>query len=117
VANPQDTRILVDDALWLDLVHQGYRPGLGVIWFYKADLDPAVTKTMPDGWRDLDFVVASPTVRRDAVDLPNVKAAMEHSTPVATFGKGPDRIEIRQVTGSTATTAGTGTGGSAGGSR
>ncbi|MFF1453265.1 ArnT family glycosyltransferase [Streptomyces sp. NPDC058274] len=117
VANPQDTRVLVDDALWLDLVHQGYRPGLGVIWFYKADLDPAVTKTIPGGWRDLDFVVASPTVRRDAVDLPNVKAAMEHSTPVATFGKGPDRIEIRQVTGSTATTAGTGTGGSAGGSR
>jgi hypothetical protein len=76
-----------------------------------------VTKTIPGGWRDLDFVVASPTVRRDAVDLPNVKAAMEHSTPVATFGKGPDRIEIRQVTGSTATTAGTGTGGSAGGSR
>ncbi|MEU5093367.1 phospholipid carrier-dependent glycosyltransferase [Streptomyces sp. NPDC020996] len=97
VEDPQDTRVLVDDALWLDLVHQGYRPGLGVIWFYKADLDPAVTKTMPRGWRDLDYVVASPTVRRDAVDLPNVKAAIEHSTPVATFGTGPDRIEIRQI--------------------
>ncbi|MFF4798365.1 ArnT family glycosyltransferase [Streptomyces sp. NPDC001351] len=97
VAHPKDTRVLVDDALWLDLVHEGYRPGLGVIWFYKADLDPAVTKTMPHGWKDLDYVVASPTVRRDAVDLPNVKAAMEHSEPVATFGKGPDRIEIRQI--------------------
>ncbi|WP_371599321.1 ArnT family glycosyltransferase [Streptomyces sp. NBC_00564] len=97
VANPAETRVLVDDALWLDLVHAGYEPGLGVIWFYKADLDPAVTETMPRGWRDLDYVVASPTVRRDAVDLPNVKAAMEHSTPVATFGKGEDRIEIRQI--------------------
>ncbi|MEU9209128.1 phospholipid carrier-dependent glycosyltransferase [Streptomyces sp. NPDC048415] len=97
VKDPGDTRVLVDDALWLDLVHDGYKPGLGVIWFYKADLDPAVTKTMPRGWRDLDYVVASPTVRRDAVDLPNVKAAMEHSTPVATFGKGEDRIEIRQI--------------------
>ncbi|MFJ2257776.1 ArnT family glycosyltransferase [Streptomyces sp. NPDC087844] len=97
VDNPQDTRVLVDDALWLDLVHAGYRPGLGVIWFYKADLDPAVTKTMPRGWRDLDYVVASPTVRRDAVDLPNVKQAMRHSTPVATFGKGPDRVEIRRI--------------------
>ncbi|WP_329545770.1 phospholipid carrier-dependent glycosyltransferase [Streptomyces sp. NBC_01356] len=97
VANPAETRVLVDDALWLDLVHAGYEPGLGVIWFYKADLDPAVTETMPGGWRDLDYVVASPTVRRDAVDLPNVKAAMEHSTPVATFGKGEDRIEIRQI--------------------
>ncbi|WP_326578134.1 phospholipid carrier-dependent glycosyltransferase [Streptomyces sp. NBC_00481] len=97
VEDPGDTRVLVDDALWLDLVHEGYKPGLGVIWFYKADLDPAVTKTMPRGWRDLDYVVASPTVRRDAVDLPNVKGAMENSTPVATFGTGEDRIEIRKI--------------------
>ncbi|MEG8276820.1 ArnT family glycosyltransferase [Streptomyces sp. AHA2] len=97
VENPRRTRVLVDDALWLDLVHQGYRPGLGVIWFYKADLDPAVTKTMPRGWKDLDYVVASPTVRRDAADLPNVRAAMEHSDPVATFGTGEDRIEIRRI--------------------
>ncbi|MFD1660927.1 ArnT family glycosyltransferase [Streptomyces caeni] len=97
VEDPEDTRVLVDDALWLDLVHAGYRPGLGAIWFYKADLDPAVKKTMPRGWRDLDYVVASPTVRRDAVDLPNVRAAIEHSTPVATFGTGADRIEIRRV--------------------
>ncbi|MFD8393832.1 ArnT family glycosyltransferase [Streptomyces sp. NPDC059680] len=97
VADPKDTRVLVDDALWLDLVHAGYRPGLGAIWFYKADLDPAVAKTMPHGWRDIDYVVASPTVRRDAKDLPNVRAAIRHSTPVATFGNGPDRIEIRRV--------------------
>ncbi|MFH0521471.1 ArnT family glycosyltransferase [Streptomyces sp. M41] len=97
VEDPRDTRVLVDDALWLDLVHAGYEPGLGAIWFYKADLDPAVTKTMPRGWKDLDYVVASPTVRRDAVDLPNVKAAMEHSKPVAVFGTGEDRIEIRQI--------------------
>ncbi|GAA3770200.1 ArnT family glycosyltransferase [Streptomyces chiangmaiensis] len=97
VQDPKHTRVLVDDALWLDLVHAGYRPGLGVIWFYKADLDPAVAKTMPRGWRDIDYVVASPTVRRDAVDLPNVKAAIEHSTPVATFGTGDDRIEIRRI--------------------
>ena len=97
VDDPGDTRVLVDDALWLDLVHAGYRPGLGVIWFYKADLDPAVSKTMPRGWRDIDYVVASPTVRRDARDLPTVKAAIRHSTPVATFGTGADRIEIRRI--------------------
>src|SRR5690606_17270406 len=83
VPDPGGTRVLVDDAMWLDLVHAGYRPGLGVIWFYKADLDPAVTRTMPRGWRDIDYVVASPTVRRDAKDLPNVRAAIEHSVPVA----------------------------------
>jgi hypothetical protein len=52
---------------------------------------------MPRGWRDLDYVVASPTVRRDAADLPNVRRAMENSTPVATFGTGEDRIEIRRI--------------------
>src|SRR5690606_2998150 len=53
VADPAGTRVLVDDAMWLDLVHAGYRPGVGVIWFYKADLDPAVTDTLPNGWRDI----------------------------------------------------------------
>ncbi|GGW31451.1 hypothetical protein GCM10010503_03940 [Streptomyces lucensis JCM 4490] len=97
VEHPRDTRVLVDDALWLDLVHAGYRPGTGVIWFYKADLDPAVTRTMPHGWRDLDYVVASPTVRRDAKDLPGVRDAIRHSAPVATFGTGDDRVEIRRI--------------------
>ncbi|MFF1342098.1 ArnT family glycosyltransferase [Streptomyces sp. NPDC058290] len=95
--DPGRTRVLVDDALWLDAVHHGFEPGLGAIWFYKADLDPAVTKTLPRGWRDIDYVVSSPTVRRDAVDLPNVKAALEHSTAVAVFGSGEDRIEIRRT--------------------
>ncbi|MFD8934931.1 ArnT family glycosyltransferase [Streptomyces sp. NPDC059578] len=98
VPDPARTRVLVDDAIWLDLVHAGYRPGDGAIWFYKADLDPAVTKTLPRGWRDVDYVVSSRTVRRDAVDLPTVKAALRHSTPVAVFGEGPARVEIRKTT-------------------
>ncbi|WP_374230786.1 ArnT family glycosyltransferase [Streptomyces sp. UNOC14_S4] len=95
--DPAHTRVLADDAIWLDLVHDGYRPRTGAIWFYKADLDPAVARTLPHGWRDVDYVVASPTVRRDAVDLPLVRAALGHSTPVAVFGRGEDRIEIRRV--------------------
>ncbi|WP_371617610.1 ArnT family glycosyltransferase [Streptomyces sp. NBC_00454] len=97
VRDPARTRVLVDDALWLDAVHHGYAPGLGAIWFYKADLDPAVTKTLPNGWQDIDYVVSSPTVRRDAATLPNVKAALERSTPVAVFGEGEGRIEIRRT--------------------
>ncbi|MEU4732950.1 phospholipid carrier-dependent glycosyltransferase [Streptomyces sp. NPDC023588] len=97
VADPAHTRVLLDDALWLDAVQHGFEPGLGAIWFYKADLDPAVTETLPRGWQDIDYVVSSPTVRRDAVDLPNVKAALEHSTAVAVFGSGEDRIEIRRT--------------------
>jgi 4-amino-4-deoxy-L-arabinose transferase-like glycosyltransferase len=99
VPDPSGARVLVDDALWLDLVHAGYEPGLGAIWFYKADLDPAVTKTLPDGWRDLDYVVASPTVRRDARDLPNVRDALAHSKTIAVFGEGDERVEIRRIVG------------------
>ncbi|MEV5505031.1 phospholipid carrier-dependent glycosyltransferase [Streptomyces orinoci] len=97
VPRPARTRVLADDAIWLDLVHSGYRPGTGVIWFYKADLDPAVGSTLPHGWRDLDYVVASPTVRRDAATLPLVRAALRNSRAVAVFGAGVDRIEIRRV--------------------
>ncbi|MEU2455770.1 MULTISPECIES: phospholipid carrier-dependent glycosyltransferase [unclassified Streptomyces] len=97
VADPANTRVLLDDALWLDAVHHGFAPGLGAIWFYKADLDPAVTRTLPRGWQDIDYVVSSPTVRRDAVDLPTVRAALEHSAVVAVFGSGEDRIEIRRT--------------------
>ncbi|CAM5369802.1 ArnT family glycosyltransferase [Streptomyces avidinii] len=97
VADPANTRVLLDDALWLDAVHHGFEPGLGAIWFYKADLDPAVTRTLPRGWQDIDYVVSSPTVRRDAVNLPNVRAALEHSAVVAVFGSGEDRIEIRRT--------------------
>ncbi len=97
VTDPARTRVLVDDALWTDLVHSGYTPGTGAIWFYKADLDPAVKATLPGGWRDVDHIVSTPTVRRDAPDLPTVADALEHSEPVATFGEGPQRVEIRTV--------------------
>lgn len=97
VPDPARTRVLVDDALWMDLVHAGYRPGTGAIWFYKADLDPAVKDTLPGGWRDIDYIVATPTVRRDAKDLPTTADTLEHSEPVAVFGEGEQRIEIRRV--------------------
>ncbi|MFF3552868.1 ArnT family glycosyltransferase [Streptomyces tsukubensis] len=102
IDDPANTRVLVDDALWLDLVHDGYTPGTGVFWFYKADLDPAVMKTIPRGWRDIDYIVSSVTVRRDAPTLPTTAAALANSTVVEVFGTGEDRIEIRRVNGGTA---------------
>ncbi|GAA0806201.1 ArnT family glycosyltransferase [Spirilliplanes yamanashiensis] len=93
-----NTRILVDDAIWVDLVEAGFTPGTGVIWFYKADLDPAVTSTLPNGWRDVDWVVTSPIVRQEEGTLPTVDAAVANSVPRAVFGAGDDRIEVRRVT-------------------
>lgn len=97
IADPAHTRVVVDDAMWPDLVEYGFQPGLGAIWFYKVDLDPAVTKTLPHGWRDLDYVVSSSIIRQDPNSLPTVSAAIKHSTVVATFGTGDQRIDIMKV--------------------
>ena len=97
IADPAHTRVVVDDAMWPDLVNYGFEPGLGVIWFYKVDLDPAVTRTLPHGWQDLDYVVSSSVIRQDPNSLPTVSAAIKHSTIVATFGTGDQRIDIMKV--------------------
>ncbi len=91
------TRIVVDDALWPDLANQGFAPGLGVIWFYKVDLDPAVTQTLPNGWKDIDYVVSTSVIRQDPNGLPTVRLAMNHAVTIATFGTGDQRIDIMKV--------------------
>ncbi|MEY9875956.1 hypothetical protein ABH931_005463 [Streptacidiphilus sp. MAP12-33] len=97
VADKPHTRIVSDDAMWPDLVDQGFQPGLGAIWFYKVDLDPAVTRTLPHGWKDIDYVVSSSVIRQDPNGLPTVRAAMEHSVVVARFGTGTQEIDILRV--------------------
>ena len=42
-------------------MHRGFDPGLGAIWFYKADLDPAVTRTLPRGWQEIEDPSFRPT--------------------------------------------------------
>ncbi|WP_051969447.1 ArnT family glycosyltransferase [Kitasatospora azatica] len=97
IPDPAHRRIVVDDAMWLDAVQDGFQPGLGAIWFYKVDLDPAVTRTLPNGWRDLDYVVLTSVIRQDPNGLPTVRAAIAHSTTVATFGTGDQQITIQRV--------------------
>jgi 4-amino-4-deoxy-L-arabinose transferase-like glycosyltransferase len=96
---PKNSTLVLDDVLWLDAVRSGFARER-VIWFYKLDLDSAVTASLPGGWRDVDYVVSTPVIRSDPNALPTVAALFEHSTVVATFGSGADRIDIRQVSGS-----------------
>jgi dolichyl-phosphate-mannose-protein mannosyltransferase len=91
------TRVVVDDVLWLDCVRAGYRED-NVLWFYKLDLDPAVAARVPNGWRDVDYLVSSPAVRQDPASLPTVAALLDHSTVIAAFGPPDGRIEIRRIT-------------------
>lgn len=99
VADRGRTRVVTDGVLWLDAVEAGYRPGTGAIWHYKLDQDPAVAKTLPRGWRDIDFVVSTPALRGEQSNLPTLRDLFRHSEPVASFGEGDGRIDILQVVG------------------
>jgi hypothetical protein len=90
------TTLVVDDVLWLDCVNAGYVPEK-VIWFYKLDLDTAVAARLPDGWRDVDYIVSTPALRQDPSSLPTVSLLLAKSTPIATFGPADGHIEIRRV--------------------
>jgi hypothetical protein len=96
---PHRARLLVDDAVWVDLVRRGYPPEQ-VVWFYKLDTDREVTARFPRGWHDLDYVVSTATVRGYPDSLPRVADALRHSRVVAVFGRGDERVEVRKLEGS-----------------
>ncbi|GGM99464.1 4-amino-4-deoxy-L-arabinose transferase-like glycosyltransferase [Actinoplanes campanulatus] len=88
--------VVVDDVLWLDCVEAGF-PEQQVIWFYKLDLDPAVAARLPNGWRDVDYLVSTPALRQDPSALPGVRSLLTNSTVEASFGPPDGRIEIRRI--------------------
>lgn len=97
-------RIVVDDTYWLDLAAAGWDPW-HAIWFTKLDLDPiAAAVHLPDGWRDVDYVIWSGAFDYMGDNsMPMVEAVHDHSVTVAAFGEpgSADYVEIRRVEGST----------------
>jgi hypothetical protein len=99
---PATQRVLVDEALWTDLAAS---LGTDRLASYKAlDRDPAVVgRTTGDegiadrDWRTFDVVVATEALRRWPERYPSAAAALGDSRPVATFGIGADRIELRRI--------------------
>jgi Dolichyl-phosphate-mannose-protein mannosyltransferase len=96
---PHKARLLVDDALWVDLVERGYPPGQ-VIWFYKLDTDRDIQGRYPRGWHEFDYLVSTATLRSFPDNLPQAREAQRTSRVVARFGRGTQRVEIRKVQGS-----------------
>ncbi|MCW3064091.1 MAG: Dolichyl-phosphate-mannose-protein mannosyltransferase [Solirubrobacterales bacterium] len=100
-------RLLVDDTFYVDLVRSGFAPRFGAVWFYKLDfttnLDPSIVRHLPQGWRAFDYVVSTDVIRsalaENPASLSQVRLALQHSTPVVTFGSGPGRAEVRRITG------------------
>jgi len=91
-----DARILVDDAMWVDLVDEGFRRE-NVVWYYKADTDSDVQALAPNGWRDYDYVVTTDSMRTFPTEFPTVREAIDNSVVVASFGEGAQQVEIRYV--------------------
>lgn len=92
---PLDANLLVEAPNWLPLVEQGRDPA-DVVWLYKLDHDPGVGDQFPHGWRDMDYLVIS-DFARNQLDVPETTRAIENSRPLAAFGTGAERIEIREV--------------------
>ncbi|GAB2988321.1 ArnT family glycosyltransferase [Nocardioides montaniterrae] len=102
---PRNARLLVDDAVWVDLVRSG-RPRQRVVWYYKADTDPAVMRLTPHGWRDYSYVLVTESMRRSLATqgtapgggaYPVLVGAFQHSRLVSAYGHGMDRVEVRRV--------------------
>lgn len=91
-----DQRVIVDDAMWVDLVKAGWDRD-NVIWYYKLDTDPAVQVQSPNGWRDADYVVTTDSMRTFPGAFPEVQEAIDNSVVVASFGEGPQMVEVRRV--------------------
>ena len=87
-----DSKLLVDNTVWVDLVERGFSPS-NTVWFYKLDLDPAVRIPVDQ----FDYVVLSNYMRGNLDKLPHTQAAVARSQVVAAFEKGNERIEIRRI--------------------
>lgn len=100
-------RVLIDDTFYVDLVQAGFAPQYGAVWFEKLDfptnVDPAVVRVLPRGWRAFDYVVSTSVIRSALQENPNsfqqVRLALQHSRLVMSFGSGGGVVEVRRVVG------------------
>lgn len=92
----RDARLIVDDAMWVDLVKAGWDRE-NVVWYYKVDTDPAVQAQSPNGWRDADYVITTDSMRTFPDGFPQVQEAITNSVVVATFGTGTQQVDVRRV--------------------
>jgi hypothetical protein len=93
---PKTDRLIVDDALWVDLIRDG-RDRRNVVWAYKVDTDAQVQGWSPDGWSDYDWVVTRESLRANMRPQGVFADAVSHSQPAAAFGSGVERVEVLRV--------------------
>jgi hypothetical protein len=91
-----DSRLMVDDSMWLDLVEAGFQR-TKVVWYHKVDTDPEVAGMAPNGWRDYDYVISTNSIRKDYDGAPIVAQALTNSVVVASFGDGEEAVSVHRV--------------------
>ncbi|HVQ52835.1 MAG TPA: glycosyl transferase, partial [Mycobacterium sp.] len=93
---PKPDRLIVDDALWVDLVRNG-RDRRNVVWASKVDTDEQVQGWAPHGWTDYEWVVSTVSLRGSMPPNGVFADAVAHSQPAAIFGSGSERVEVLRV--------------------
>lgn len=88
----RSSTILVDNTIWTDLVERDFSAAR-TVWFYKLDLDPAVT--MP--WQEFDYVVSTNMLAGNLDRLPRSRELHSQSTLIVRFASGNETVEIRRV--------------------
>src|SRR5690606_18256410 len=95
-AAPADATLVVDDAIWVDLVEAGVDPDrLTSYAALVADTGRGADRPRPAPEHDL--VVVTGAYRSFRAGHPQLAVAVGNSTPVVAFGSGDERVEIRRV--------------------
>ena len=87
-----DDHVVLDASVGDDLLGRGIS--------YERMVPIEATGPTPDSltsWRQYDYLVSSPALRARLGELPSVEDAIASSVPVAAFGEGDDRVEIRRI--------------------
>jgi hypothetical protein len=92
---PTDGRLIVDDALWVDLVAAMSTSRVARYTAFDADADVGVRP--PAVWRDYDVLVSIGSRRAFSNRHPEVRAALRSSVVLAVFGAGEDRVQVRRI--------------------
>lgn len=92
---PHDAVIVTDDIIWTDLKMAGFK---APIWMFKVDLDPAINaQYLPDGWRNIQYVVSRQVYGRMYSQMPTLVEAMNNSDVIMTFGEGDPQMKVWKV--------------------
>jgi hypothetical protein len=92
---PHDARIAADHGVTFALTRAGFSADHIARYDQIApDVDGSPAK---GGWRDFDYLVSTEVSRLDSLVMLQVQQALVSSVPVAVFGTGPHRVEVRQI--------------------